>query len=102
MDESFGEREDKVLICKECGKEFVFTGGEQEFYASKGFENEPQRCKECRTRRNSGRIQKEMFVTECTACGGEARVPFQPRDDRPVYCSACFAKIREEEHGPRS
>ena len=36
--------EDKTLICKECGKEFVFTAGEQEFYASKGFENEPQRC----------------------------------------------------------
>lgn len=34
--------EDKTLICKECGKEFVFTAGEQEFYASKGFENEPQ------------------------------------------------------------
>ena len=37
--------EDKTLICKECGNEFVFTAGEQEFYASKGFVNEPQRCK---------------------------------------------------------
>ena len=36
--------EDKTLICKECGAEFVFTAGEQEFYASKGFVNEPQRC----------------------------------------------------------
>lgn len=33
--------EDKVLVCKECGEEFVFTAGEQEFYAEKGFENEP-------------------------------------------------------------
>ena len=40
--------EDKTLVCKECGAEFVFTAGEQEFYASKGFVNEPQRCKACR------------------------------------------------------
>ena len=32
----------------------------------------------------------------CDSCGGEARVPFQPREGRPVYCSACFAKMREE------
>ena len=40
--------EDKTLVCKECGKEFVFTAGEQEFYAERGFQNEPQRCKPCR------------------------------------------------------
>ena len=40
--------EDKTLVCKECGNEFVFTAGEQEFYAEKGFVNEPQRCKACR------------------------------------------------------
>ena len=40
--------EDKTLICKDCHKEFVFTAGEQEFYAEKGFVNEPQRCKACR------------------------------------------------------
>ena len=37
--------EDKTLVCKDCGAEFVFTAGEQEFYASRGFQNEPQRCK---------------------------------------------------------
>ncbi len=37
--------EDKTLVCKDCGQEFVFTAGEQEFYAEKGFVNEPQRCK---------------------------------------------------------
>lgn len=40
--------EDKKLICKDCGKEFVFTAGEQEFYKTKGFTNEPTRCPECR------------------------------------------------------
>ena len=28
--------EDKTLKCKDCGEEFVFTAGEQEFYAEKG------------------------------------------------------------------
>lgn len=39
---------DKTLTCKDCGAEFVFTEGEQQFYAEKGFTNEPQRCPECR------------------------------------------------------
>ena len=43
--------EDKTLICKECGQEFVFSAGEQEFYAERGFQNEPQRCKACRDAR---------------------------------------------------
>ena len=89
---------DKELVCKDCGKTFVFTAGEQEFYASKGFVNEPQRCKDCRDNRKSKlRAQKEMFVTTCASCGGEAKVPFKPRDDREVYCSECFAKMKEEE-----
>ncbi|WP_053955730.1 zinc-ribbon domain-containing protein [Inediibacterium massiliense] len=39
---------DKTLVCKDCGKDFVFTQGEQDFYKEKGFDNEPQRCAECR------------------------------------------------------
>ena len=68
--------EDKTLNCKDCGSEFVFTAGEQEFYAEKGFENEPQRCRDCRTsRKNATRGEREFFVTTCSECGGEARVP---------------------------
>ena len=90
--------EDKTLICKECGKEFVFTAREQEFYESKGFENEPQRCKPCRDKRkNAARGPREMHEAVCAACGGVARVPFAPREDRPVYCSECFAKMKENE-----
>ncbi|MBU3180262.1 zinc-ribbon domain-containing protein [Clostridium psychrophilum] len=43
--------EDKKLVCKDCGKEFVFTEGEQAFYKEKGYENEPQRCADCRKAR---------------------------------------------------
>ena len=90
--------EDKTLVCRDCGNEFVFTAGEQEFYASRGFENQPQRCKSCRdARKSSGRAPREMYTAVCAACGGEAKIPFQPREDRPVYCSDCFAKMREAE-----
>ena len=89
--------EDKTLVCKDCGQEFVFTAGEQEFYASRGFENEPQRCKACRdARKNATRGTREMFTAVCASCGKEARVPFKPREDRPVYCRDCFAKMKEE------
>ncbi len=47
--------EDKTLVCKDCGNEFVFTTGEQEFYKEKGFENEPQRCPDCRRARKQAR-----------------------------------------------
>jgi len=45
--------EDKTLVCKDCGSEFVFTVGEQEFYKEKGFDNEPQRCPDCRKARKT-------------------------------------------------
>ncbi|MGI6144037.1 MAG: zinc-ribbon domain containing protein [bacterium] len=84
---------DKILTCRECGREFVFTAGEQEFYAEKGFENEPGRCPECRAaRKQSSRRggQREMFPAVCAACGRETQVPFRPSGERPVYCSDCF------------
>ena len=89
--------EDKELVCKDCGKTFVFTAGEQEFYAEKGFQNEPQRCKECRNaKKNAGKSTREFFTATCASCGAEAKVPFQPREDRPVYCSECYAKMKAE------
>ena len=89
--------EDKTLVCKECGNEFTFTSGEQEFYAEKGFENEPQRCKNCRdARKRANNSPRTLYPATCASCGGEAQVPFQPREDRPVYCSDCFAKMKEE------
>lgn len=89
--------EDKTLKCKDCGADFVFTAGEQEFYATKGFVNEPQRCKNCRdNRKNSARGEREMYDCTCAECGKPCKVPFKPREDRPVYCSDCFAAKRGE------
>ena len=90
--------EDKTLKCKECGADFIFSAGEQEFYAEKGFQNEPQRCKACRdARKNAAKPAREMFIATCASCGGEAKVPFQPTEGRDVYCSECFAKMKEAE-----
>ena len=50
--------EDKKIICKDCGEEFTFTVGEQEFYAEKGFTNEPVRCKACRDKRKAERAPR--------------------------------------------
>jgi DNA-directed RNA polymerase subunit RPC12/RpoP len=50
---------DKNLVCKDCGKEFVFTEGEQAFYKEKGFENEPQRCPDCRRAKKAERRQND-------------------------------------------
>ena len=92
--------EDKVLICRHCGAEFVFTAGEQQFYAEKGFQNEPVRCKACRDAKKasrgdrSERGEREMYDAVCAACGAPTRIPFQPKNDRPIYCSACFQARR--------
>jgi CxxC-x17-CxxC domain-containing protein len=125
---------DKTLTCRDCGREFPFTAGEQEFYASRGFTNEPSRCPDCRAAHKAARGGysggsytsggysaggytaggyssgayttgsdassgydrggRPMYSVTCSSCGNEARVPFQPRGDRPVYCSDCFARER--------
>ena len=92
--------EDKTLVCKDCGAEFVFTAGEQEFYAEKGFQNEPTRCKACRQARKASRAAgapREMHDAICAECGKPTQVPFEPREDRPVYCSECFAAMKDQQ-----
>ncbi len=94
---------DKTLVCRECGNTFIFTAGEQELYAQRGYEHEPGRCPACRAARRArsastgdagqpgGRSgARQMYPAVCAACGAETEVPFQPRGDRPVYCSACY------------
>ena len=87
--------EDKTLACKDCGADFIFTVGEQEFYAEKGFQNEPARCKDCRGARKASRDggerrQREMHPATCAECGAETMIPFKPTNARPVYCKDCF------------
>jgi CxxC-x17-CxxC domain-containing protein len=89
---------DKNLTCVECGSSFVFTVGEQEFFASRGYTNEPKRCPDCRSARKNvqrggyGGGPREMHPVVCAQCGTDTTVPFVPRGDRPVYCSDCFSR----------
>lgn len=104
---------DTQLTCRDCSQPFVWTAGEQEFYQQRGLTNAPVRCKSCRQARransdggsggggyNSGG-ERQMFEATCSGCGGAARVPFQPRGDKPVYCSNCFAQQRGSGGGGR-
>jgi CxxC-x17-CxxC domain-containing protein len=98
---------DKTIICKDCGKSFMFRADEQSFFEEKGY-SEPTRCKDCRAaRKNSGAqndraprggtsggrfSDREMFPATCASCGRQTQVPFRPREGRPVYCKECFTK----------
>jgi len=117
---------DKTLTCRDCGREFTWTAGEQAFYEQKGFTNPPTRCQDCRAERKAsggygsrgggssygggggssyggGRQStggtREMYTTTCSSCGKEAQVPFVPRGDKPVYCSDCFQSQRRSSGG---
>lgn len=82
---------DKTLVCRDCGREFIWSAGEQEFYAVMGFGNDPKRCPQCRKlRRYGNRRPLTQHKIICDACGKEASVPFTPREGRPVYCRQCF------------
>jgi CxxC-x17-CxxC domain-containing protein len=106
---------DKIVVCRDCGNNFTFTEGEQEFFSSRGY-TEPQRCPDCRAakkaaRNNDGygsggyssggygggysseRAPRQMTQVVCSNCGKDTEVPFVPTGDRPVYCSDCFSQM---------
>ncbi len=83
--------QDEKLICEDCGNEFVFTAGEQEFYAEKGLANKPKRCPECRKiKKQQRRGKKKMYDAVCAKCGVQTQVPFNPTQGRDVLCKDCF------------
>jgi CxxC-x17-CxxC domain-containing protein len=96
---------EKRLYCIDCKQYFSFSIEEQEFHAAQGFINEPRRCKSCRQAKKSDHTeiethgednssQRQMFPVICTKCGKSTRVPFQPHEDKSVFCSDCYIKTR--------
>jgi CxxC-x17-CxxC domain-containing protein len=97
---------DKTLQCADCGTSFTFTAEEQDFFAKKGYTNDPKRCPACRQSRRSqrnssggggfggSRSSRQMYSAVCADCGTETQVPFEPREGRPVYCSRCYDKVK--------
>ena len=100
--------QDKSIQCSDCGATFTFSAGEQEQFASRGYTNHPKRCPSCRQERKARQYsnngtnhrndsyssQREMFPAVCAECGKATQVPFQPREDRSVYCRDCYNKVR--------
>ena len=92
---------DRALTCVQCGNEFTFSAEDQEFHAGRGYQD-PKRCPTCRAERRSSRDggygssggydrpPRQMYSATCARCGKEALVPFEPRGDKPVYCSDCY------------
>jgi len=98
---------DRLLICADCGGEFIFTAGEQLFFLDKNFKNDPKRCKPCKSRRSAQQqgasptggpaaagISRTETRTECSECGISTTVPFKPTQGRPVLCRQCFKNKR--------
>lgn len=87
---------DRVLTCIDCAAEFVFSAGEQEFFADKEFKNDPKHCKPCKAQQ-----KKKLYglrpetKTTCAECGNETTVPFKPIRGRPVLCHSCFKRSKE-------
>src|SRR5881628_3084332 len=95
------EFQDRSLTCSDCGSSFVFTAGEQKFYQEKGFAHEPRRCKDCRSRKRDGGGgggggDRHFYAATCSACGGPAKLTFEPSPDRPVFCRTCFNARQNE------
>jgi CxxC-x17-CxxC domain-containing protein len=91
---------DRILICVDCGAEFVFTAGEQVFFNDKQFRNDPKRCKQCKAKRSSGTRVRAETRTTCSECGEETTVPFKPTQNRPVLCRSCFQKNQKTPDAP--
>ncbi len=96
--------EEKAIQCSDCGATFTFSAEEQEFFASKGYTNDPKRCPSCRQARKTERYgdsdygsrpRRQMFPAVCAECGKDTEVPFEPREGRPVYCSECYSKSKQ-------
>lgn len=93
--------QDKKLVCKQCSQEFIFTAGEQEFYAQRGFTHEPKRCKSCRPLKRISQsgynknYLRQLFDAVCAKCGKETQIPFKPMEGRLVYCRICYQSMKK-------
>ncbi len=55
--------EDKTLTCVQCNQEFIFSSGEQEFFAEKNLGSPPKRCKPCRQQNKKKRQHRNRGRT---------------------------------------
>lgn len=100
-----GASADKTITCIDCGGDFIWTRGEQAYYAERNF-SQPRRCAKCRAARKNStapegaagpdpkdeaappRKHPEVPII-CAQCGMKSTVPFYPTQGKPVYCRPC-------------
>jgi CxxC-x17-CxxC domain-containing protein len=75
--------ENKTLECRDCHQPFLFSAGEQEFFALKNLVNIPKRCPNCR-------IRNKLLKAPCADCGVVTVVPFKPTGKKPILCQSCM------------
>lgn len=85
--------EDQKLVCQDCGKEFVFSASDQEFFEKKGFQP-PKRCPECRKAKKQARESRGEYEITCSKCGEKGTVPFKPLNPKGLLCEKCFRESR--------
>lgn len=94
---------ERSIKCSDCGCDFTFSASEQEFFAGKGYANDPVRCPLCHAGRavqgNSSvgysPPRRQMFSAVCAGCGKRTELPFEPRGSRRVYCRDCYSRVRQ-------
>lgn len=88
------QENDEKIVCKICGKEFVFSKGEQEFFAQKGLQNIPKSCPKCREARRSG--EEVKLEAKCDQCGKPGL--FRKKiEAKRILCADCYANENEAE-----
>lgn len=94
MSTPISDPQPKNLTCTACGAAFVFSVGEQEFFARRNLLNVPKRCLACRLAlrlQRNGRDTSTLTEVPCDQCKQITRVPFKPHGHRPIYCNECLA-----------
>lgn len=103
------DTKDAEIFCIDCGREFIWTAGEQVFFRDKGLANPPKRCRKCKKEKNhrlnailqaneTGIKLKVEVAVFCACCNSYTTVPFYPSQGRPVLCRACYS----EKHPPKT
>ena len=82
--------ENKQITCADCGAEFTFSADDQEYYAAK----KAQRGGGHGHGSRGGYGSRPQYSVTCSACGAQTTVPFEPKGDRPVYCSDCYRNMQ--------
>ena len=79
---------DRAIACLDCGQEFVFTSGEQEFYAQRGFTEPPKRCQSCRAARKAQRNTPSTGADRGSYSSGDDRANSGGYDGGGAYAAA--------------